>query len=61
MAKYIIEWEKIEVGTSEIEAKDLYEAEDNAESSVEDFGDPKQFTQMYDLDSGWKVKSIIEK
>ena len=58
MAKYIIEWEKIEIGTSEIEAKDSYEAQDKAEDSVEDFGDPKQFTQIYDLDSGWKVKSI---
>ncbi|GAH04733.1 unnamed protein product [marine sediment metagenome] len=57
--KFRITWELIQTGTSEIEAKDLQDAKDRADESVDDFGDPKQFTPIYD-DYGWQVKIIEE-
>ena len=60
MAKFLIEWELVQSGYSKIEAKDLQDAIDRANESVDDFGDPEQFTQEYDVDNRWEVKSIEE-
>ena len=60
MKTFRITWELLQTGTSKIEAKDLNDAKDKADSSVTDFGDPKQFTQMMQWNEGWEVKSIEE-
>ena len=60
MKKYTITWELVQTGISEIKAKDLNDAEDKAEGSVTDFGDPKQFIEVSQWDTGWKVKSVEE-
>ena len=57
--KFRITWELIQTGTSEIEARDLEDAKDRADENVDDFGDPEQFTPIYDND-GWQVKTIEE-
>ncbi len=59
--KFIIEWELIQKGTSEVLAEDIDEAKDMAYKCTVDFSDPNQFTPTYDDYSVWEVKSIIEK
>lgn len=60
MKKFRITWEYIGEGTSEFEAEDLDDAINKAEEFVADFGDPKQFTEDVQWDTGWKVKSVEE-
>ena len=60
MAKFQINWQKTEYCTSEIIAKDLVEAQKNAEESVTDFGDPDQVEFSPEVDWGWEVESIEE-
>jgi len=55
---YIINWEYIREGTSEVKAKNLDDATNKAGRSVTDFGDPKQFNEVVQWDTGWKIKSI---
>ena len=60
MKKFIVTWEYLQMGTSELEAEDLDDAKDRAEESVTDFGDPEQFTQEVTWNTGWEVKSVKE-
>ena len=60
MKKFRITWEYIREGTSEIEAENLDSAIVRADASVADFGDPKQFNEVTQWDTGWKVKSVEE-
>ena len=60
MKRFEVTWEYIREGTSEIKAKDLDDAKDRAEESVNDFGDPNQFSESVQWDTGWKVKTVEE-
>lgn len=60
MKQFKITWEYLREGTSYIRAKDLDDARDKAEESITDFGDPKQFTENVQWDTGWMVKTIEE-
>ncbi len=61
MAKYLVTWEVIQTGTSEVEAKDLQDAKEKAENIEIDFGDPKQFTpNIWEDLYGWEIESIEE-
>jgi hypothetical protein len=58
--RFRITWEFIREGTSEIKAESLDDAISKAGESVADFGDPKQFNEVVQWDTGWKVKSVVE-
>ena len=60
MRKYTITWEYVQTRTSEVEASDWFDAIALADKSVTDFGDPKQFKPIIQVDDGWKVKSVEE-
>ena len=60
MKKYKITWEYIKEGMSEFEAEDLNDAINKAPESVTDFGDPKEFTEEVQWDTGWEVKTVEE-
>ena len=55
-------WEYKNTGHSQCEAKnvlDVYEKEEKGEL-VSDFGDPDEFDDNYDCDSGWVVVKVEE-
>ena len=58
MAKFLVVWQKVEVGTTVIEAEDVYKAKEIAENLEIDFGDPTQFTPDTGEDYGWEVQEI---
>ena len=60
MKMYDVEWEYIKVGHSQHVASSLEEMKILAEEGdlIEDFGNPDEFDEHYDCDTGWKVKSI---
>jgi hypothetical protein len=60
MKRFKITWEYIQKGTSYIEAKTLDDAIFEAPESVTDFGDPEEFTQDVQWDTGWEVKTVEE-
>ena len=60
MKKFKITWEYLQIGTSYVDAEDLDDAKSKAEESITDFGDPEEFTQDVQWDTGWEVKSIEE-
>lgn len=60
--KFLVNWEMVQFGTTEIEAEDKDEAMALAEENPpEDFGDPEQFTPCYpDQETGWHVADAFE-
>ena len=58
-----VEWELIKTGHSQHEAEsedELLKEEYEGNGLIEDFGNPDEFDENYDCDSGWKIKSIEE-
>ena len=64
MAKlFNVEWEFCKIGHSQHEAKskkELLKIECEGLGLIDDFGNPNEFDENYDCDSGWKIKSIEE-
>lgn len=60
MKRFRITWEYIKEGISYIDAEDLDDAKDKAPESITDFGDPEQFTEEVQWNTGWEVKSVEE-
>ena len=59
MKTYTVDWELVQYGTSKLKANSLAEARKLAEGSVDDFGDPKQFTPDSEGNL-WQVCSVTE-
>ena len=60
---YEVEWEYVGKGKSQhvAESKDeLLKIEYEGNGLVSDFGNPDEFDEDFDCDSGWKIKSIEE-
>ena len=57
-----VEWEYIATGHSQHEANSMEEIEKMGREGdlIEDFGNPDEFDEHYDCDSGWEIKSIEE-